>query len=157
GGTAGGVRVWDLPTSQVLPREGPPLPGRLLPAPPETFPALCLAFAAKGKRLASRHGKLPHRDQKPLPRAIKIWNSDSEMPLGALTGHADGVFAVAFAADGTLLSAGRDGDVKSWDLKSKTEIATLSKWSGAMDSAALTVNGKIAVLGYAGFVKLLDT
>ena len=83
--------------------------------------------------------------------------------ITALEGHADGVRAVSFSPDGTLLASGggegfqEDGTVKLWDVATKQNIATLYGHTGAINSVAFSPDGKTLASGSRdGTVKLWD-
>ncbi|MEZ5372157.1 MAG: TIR domain-containing protein [Microthrixaceae bacterium] len=56
---------------------------------------------------------------------VVVWEADSVEPFASFEAHAEGeltaVDSVAWAADGTLLSAGQDGAVRRWDLEQNGE------------------------------------
>jgi WD40 repeat protein len=76
----------------------------------------CLAFSPDGKTIATGHrGGL-----------VTLWETQSGVKRGELTGHENAVYAVAFAPDGqTLASGGSGGTARLWDLASMRERAVL--------------------------------
>jgi hypothetical protein len=77
---------------------------------------LTLSVAPDGKFLAaSRTDDL-----------ISLWDLDSKVELGKLSGHQAHVWSLAFSPDGrTLASGGEDRAVKFWDLATRREIASI--------------------------------
>ena len=83
--------------------------------------------------------------------------------ITALEGHADGVRAVSFSPDGTLLASGggegfqEDGTVKLWDVETHTNIATLYGHTGPVLSVTFSPDGSTLASGSGdGTVKLWD-
>ena len=66
--------------------------------------------------------------------------------LRILSGHSDGVNAVAVTPDGKLaISASIDSTLKVWELSSGRELRTLSDHSGRLNAVAVTPDGKLAI------------
>lgn len=67
------------------------------------------------------------------------------------------VLDLAFGRDGTLLTVGRDGRARTWDSQGK-QLSELPAMRGPLPSAALSHDGKLALVGQAhgrvGFVRL---
>ena len=87
----------------------------------------------------------------------------SPYQIAALEGHGDGVRAVAFSPDGTLLASGggegfqEAGTVKLWDVETHTNIATLYGHTGTVFSVSFSPDGSILASGSGdGTVKLWD-
>src|SRR6266567_3409880 len=66
-----------------------------------------------------------------------------------LKGHTDGVFSVAFSADGKRIVSGsgdpgtnKPGEVKVWDAQTRQETLTLKGHTGAVRSLAFSADGK---------------
>jgi len=49
-------------------------------------------------------------------RTVRYWDARTGAPIAVLCGHTDQVFAAAFRADGTLVSASADGTLRLWDV-----------------------------------------
>jgi WD40 repeat protein len=65
-------------------------------------------FSPDGKRIASAGGD----------KTVRIWDAATGKELFKLTGHAEGVWGVAFSPDGKLLaSASWDKTVKLWQIE----------------------------------------
>ena len=80
-----------------------------------------------------------------------------------LEGHGDGVRAVAFSPDGTILASGGSereneaGTVKLWDVATGTNIATLYGHTGAVFSVSFSPDSSTLASGSGdGTVKLWD-
>ena len=67
----------------------------------------------------------------------------------SLHGHLNGVFAIAFSADGRRLisaSGGREA-VKLWDVGTQQELLTLSGTGSALDAARWSTDGDVILAG----------
>jgi WD40 repeat protein len=74
-----------------------------------------------------------------------------------LHGHDGPVLALAFAADGTLASAGADGTIRLWDAMAGSERTTLTGHVGRVTALAFAADGRTLVsAGEDGTVRLWD-
>lgn len=64
-----------------------------------------------------------------------------------LTGHSDEVTALAMAANGTLVSGGKDRTVRVWDLAGGRQRFKMEGHSDAVRSVAISPDGKLAASG----------
>ena len=88
---------------------------------------------------------------------------NSPYQIVTLQAHADGVQAVSFSPDGTLLASGggegfqEAGTVKLWDVETHTNIATLYGHTGQVFSVSFSPDGSTLASGSGdGTVKLWD-
>ena len=85
------------------------------------------AFSPDGRLGARGHGRM-----------IEVWEIGSGKAVAELAGHTSDVTSVAFAAGGKLLvSGGRDGAVRVWNVAKRQEAAALIALGGA-DYVAVT-------------------
>jgi WD40 repeat protein len=101
-------------------------------------PAVCVAFTARGDRVA-----VAHQD-----RRIRLWDLERKTPLGELIGHLDQVAALAFSPDGkTLASASHDRTVKLWSVAAAGEVASLEQHRGKVLCLAFSPDGTTLASG----------
>ncbi len=109
------IRLWDVAEG----RE------RLTIKAPAWTPGT-VAFSPDGKRIAAGLWTGGKDGVSPPGNDALIWDAVTGKLERRLTGHTDGVFAVAFSPDGKrLVSGGSDGVAKVWDTASGRERATL--------------------------------
>jgi WD40 repeat protein len=118
---------------------------------------LALAYSADGKRLATA-GK---------DRVIKVWDVAARTQVGRMVGHAVAVTDLAFSPDGkTLVSTsgdrdsgdtGRDGELKTWDVKTGREVSQIRGRANGFYRLAISPDGKRLATGCGnGRVKVWD-
>jgi serine/threonine protein kinase len=124
-----GVQQWDLPGGKERPK---------LRGPADNI--RCVAVSPDGKRVAAGSADA----------SVWVWTLD---PPGTkpfcLLGHAGQVTGVAFSRHGEmLLSAGRDGTIRQWDLNRVRQKAVLDVRIGALTALAFNeVSKRAAVTG----------
>ena len=83
--------------------------------------------------------------------------------VGALTGHAEQVRAVAFSPDGLLLAAAgglpaRKGEVKIWDVEKRSVVRTIVGHTDCIYAVAFSPDGKtLATSSYDKLIKIWET
>ena len=122
------VQLWDLASGTEH--------GRGLKGASDNF--RCLAISPDGKKLAAGCGD----------RSVWVWSFEfAGIKPVQLKGHTGAVTGVAFARNAdTLLSAGEDGMVRQWDLKTNADKGSLSASVGPVKCLAFA-NKKVAVCG----------
>ncbi|ACK69682.1 WD-40 repeat protein [Gloeothece citriformis PCC 7424] len=132
------VRVWNWSNNECLNFKG------------HTDVVLSVACSPKGELIASSGGG--------SDCTIKLWNVTSGQCLSTLSGHAEGVWAVEFSPNGSLLaSGGTDQTVKLWDVKTAQCVKTLEGHQGWVWSVAFSADGKLLGSGcFDRTVKLWD-
>jgi WD40 repeat protein/tRNA A-37 threonylcarbamoyl transferase component Bud32 len=109
--------------------------------------ALCVAFSADGKALATgeENGK------------VTLWPSAGGAPLRTVTRHAGPVRALAFSPDGrTLATAGDDRIIRLWDARSWQAVRSLEQAGGLGWLAFSPDSRSLAAVEGGGAVVLWD-
>jgi dipeptidyl aminopeptidase/acylaminoacyl peptidase len=95
-------------------------------------------------------------------RSVTLADPRTGQPAAQLGGHAEAVRALSFSRDGKLLAAaggkpGKSGEVKIWNLESRSPAATIAGHSDCIYAAAFSPDGKtLATAGYDKLIKLWD-
>ena len=79
---------------------------------------------------------------------------DAGVVVATLAAHA---WTMASLLDGRVASAGGDGNVRLWDLDTRTCVATLRGHSGSISSLVVMSDGRLASAGWGYAVRLWDT
>jgi serine/threonine protein kinase/WD40 repeat protein len=90
---------------------------------PDNGPARVEVGDGKGGSVGLTIAKTPAPVVPPLP-------DNGEPEVAVLKGHQGAVWEVQFLADGTLISAGRDGRLRFWDVAKKAEIGSVKQSDG---------------------------
>src|SRR5262249_31407402 len=105
GSRDGALCVWDTSTGKEVRR----LSG-------EYHQITSLVFSPDGRRLACAEAGRP---------AVRVWDVETGSEQPALRGHTGSVRKVAFGLGDTLLSAGSDGTLRLWDVRTGREVRQL--------------------------------
>jgi WD40 repeat protein len=111
-----------------------------------------LAFA--GPSLIVAMPGLPKRQDEMV--GLGLWDADSGRQRALLAGHAGGIHAVAFTADGQLVaSAGYDENLRVWDVATGRETAVMQRPQAVFHSLTFDPAGGLAWIED-GFVRHWD-
>jgi hypothetical protein len=89
---------------------------------------------------------------------VRLWDATTGQKVQTLSGHADGVWGVAYSPDGhTLASAGRDQTVRIWDGATGRELLTLRGHEAEVYAVAFSPDGRtLASAGLDRAVRIWD-
>ncbi|NIN64528.1 MAG: hypothetical protein GTO63_07465 [Anaerolineae bacterium] len=120
GGRSRNVQVWDVETGQVV---------LALAAGAVTPQVEAIAYSPDGTRLAV---------------AGIVFDAATGQELFSLRGHSQGIYRLAFNADGTrLITASYDGTAKVWDLTPDHELFARPAHGGMVYDVAYSPDGKM--------------
>jgi RNA polymerase sigma factor (sigma-70 family) len=132
----GEVVLWDAATGELLRQLGK-----------GTAPVQAIAFAPDGKSLAAVT----------LNSSVLLWDPATGKPLVGGNAHQAGVKAAAFVGGRTLITAGYDHTVRSWDLAKNEQRLVLVGGDVSAGVMAVSADGKrLAWGGLDGKVRLCD-
>src|SRR5207248_1519311 len=107
-----------------------------------------LAFSPEGRLLACTEAGRP---------AVRLWDVEAGSERPALRGHTGSVRKIAFGPGNALVSAGSDGTLRLWDVRTSREVRQLGVLGRETGTCALAPDGKtLAWCGAAGDVRLWD-
>ncbi|OBZ75606.1 Vegetative incompatibility protein HET-E-1 [Grifola frondosa] len=79
---------------------------------------------------------------------VRIWTTDTHIPLATLSGHTNWVRPVTWSRDGNLIASGsRDNTVRIWDARVGTVVRILEGHTGSVWSVAFSPDGTTVVSG----------
>jgi WD40 repeat protein len=83
--------------------------------------------------------------------AVRIGDAATGVETAVLRGHTAGVWAVAFAADGSqVVSGGDDGTVRLWDVRTGKEVRKFEHGRTRVQAVTIAPDGKTVASGAAG-------
>lgn len=107
------VRVFDVATGQIV-AESPTMPA----------PLVSVTYSPSGDRIAV--GNWPRDEYGDRLTEVCILDADTLHAAQTLLGHQSGAYGIDFSPDGSVLASGAgSGQVKLWDTRSGSELATL--------------------------------
>jgi WD40 repeat protein len=136
GDYAGTIRLWDTAGRKAIDTLSTPGHG-----------IHTLAISPEGKTLAAACQKMGEKGQPVVQHPIRLWDLVTRQERGHIDyAHAGPVFAVAFSADGnTLASAGRDGEVRIWNVASGKLVRELWRATFGVQTLAFSpLDGMLA-------------
>src|SRR5262249_23711743 len=93
----------------------------------------------------AQRSKIAHAPASP-DRALRLWDLESGQLLRTLTGHTDGVNALAITPAGRrAISASTDRTLRVWDLETGQSVRTLAGHAGPVNAVAITPDGHCAI------------
>ncbi|WP_329282474.1 WD40 repeat domain-containing protein [Streptomyces sp. NBC_01451] len=100
------------------------------------------AFSPDGKTLATASTIVAQESGRDVP--VQVWNVADGKLRTTLTGHTNGVESMAFAPDGTLVTASTDHTVRLWNVTTKKATKTLGGGDDlSVYDMALSPDGKV--------------
>ncbi|WP_062992063.1 protein kinase domain-containing protein [Nocardia anaemiae] len=89
---------------------------------------------------------------------VQVWDLTAARRVATLSGHTQGVTAIAVSADGQLLlSASRDATIRVWDPRSGRCRLTMTGHTGGVNAVAIGGDGSLAASGSTdGAVRVWD-
>jgi WD domain, G-beta repeat len=82
-------------------------------------------------------------------KTIRLWNLDSGVEIGILTGHQKSVESIAFHPhqSGLLVSGDRAGAIKLWQVDPVLELSSTDSQQSKVNCLAISLDGKLIVSG----------
>lgn len=106
-----------------------------------------VTLSPDGKTLAATRGFMDHEN------AITLWETVNGNPLGSLRGHKQGVWSIAFSADGkTIASSGGAGNIRLWNVETRSELLKIEGRSRAVSKILFSPDQRTLVVSSPGFV-----
>lgn len=91
-------------------------------------------------------------------KKVKIWDAKTGAVVHTLSGHKDGVAAIAISGDGMqLLSGGFDQKIILWDVSREAVIKTFDGYPSSKYSVSFAADGRHAAWIYNDGIAILDT
>ncbi len=127
-GTNQGVAIWD--TESGLPR----------PDLGHGYSVDALEFTPDGRTVATGAGY--------TDATVRMWDAFTGQAKGCWRGHREGVEALAYSPDGTLLASGsQDTTVRLWDTATGKQVGSLKAFDGMIYTLAFSPDGKTLAAG----------
>ena len=80
--------------------------------------------------------------------AVSLWDTATGKHLGALQGHKQAIWSVAFSPDGrTLASSSADGSLRLWNVKSRRELMSREEGGAGLAHLTFSPDGSFLVAG----------
>jgi eukaryotic-like serine/threonine-protein kinase len=100
-------------------------------------PVLCVGFSPEGRSVLSGH----------FDTTLRLWDVGTGREERRFTGHRQMVGGLAFASDGTALSASHDHTVRAWDPASGAELFTCPGHTGPVCCIAVGPGDQLLASG----------